>query len=364
VARAPGRVNLIGEHTDYSGGRVLPAAISLATTVAVRLREDGLVRGRSRERGNAQASLAAEPAGTWLDYVRGAALQLVEAGRIPASGFDVYVSSEIPGGAGLSSSAALLVASALALAEAGGAGYRQDERFALAQLCQRAENEFVGVPSGLMDEFASALGRAGAALLLDCTELAWRAVPFPESLEILVFDTEVRRELRGGAYETRVLECERARQQAAGALGRPLAALSAATPADLPALEPALDPLLFRRLRHVATENERVERLATALGGRDRRAIAALLYASHESLAADYEVSWPEADLLVALSRELPGIHGARMTGAGHGGCTLHLVDTATRSETVLALHAAFARQTGRAGRSWPLRPAPGATLI
>jgi len=355
-AQAPGRVNLIGEHTDYNGGLVLPAAISLCTRVSVRYRDDSIVRGVSGEREPAEAPLDAPPAGDWLDYPRGVARVLAEARRIPPSGFDLLVESDVPAGAGLSSSAALELATALALAAAAGAPVREDEREQLAVLCRRAENDFAGAPCGIMDQYAVACARESAALLLDCASVTARAVPLPDALELLVCDTGVRRELRDGSYETRVRECERARERASALLSRPLAWLAEVRASELPRMA-ELEPTLAARLRHVVTENERVTRFAALLEAGDLEAAGALLYDSHRSLAGDYAVSWPEADRLVAGSAGLPGVLGARMTGAGLGGCTLHLLrgDVAAAAAGLEALGAS---------RVWSLRIAgPARTL-
>ncbi len=361
---APGRVNLIGEHTDYNGGLVLPAAISLRVSVELRYRGDGQVRGSSREFGAAEAALAAPPDGSWLDYVRGVARELAAGGRIPERGFDVLVASELPEGSGLSSSAALAVASAFALVGAAGAPPRPTERASIAELCQRAERDFVGVPCGLMDPYASACGSAGCALLLDCARVRARRVRLPAELEILVFDTGVRRDLRSGAFERRVRECERARDEAARLLSRPLAWLSELRGADLTALEPRLDPTLLRRVRHVTGENERVERFAAALESHAMIEAGEALYASHESLRVDYEVSWPEADWLVSRSRELRGMVGARMTGAGFGGCTLHLAQAEHAAALAARLQADFEEAFGRPGRIHRLVASDGASLV
>jgi galactokinase len=364
IAEAPGRVNLIGEHTDYNGGLVLPAALELRTRVELRYREDLRIRGFSRECGAAEAAFDDAAGESWLDYARGTARALHEAGRLPAAGFDLYVESDVPRGAGLSSSAALEVAVALALAAAAGTPVRPGERLELARLCQRAEGGFVGVPCGIMDQFASACAREGHALLLDCRSLEWKEVPVPESLAILLVDTGVARELRGGAYELRRRECEAALQGARARLGRPLANLSQVRADDLRGLEPALDPVCLRRLRHVVTENARVAQFAAALRDGDLREAGLVLYASHESLSLDYEVSCPESDVLVADSRGLDGVIGARMTGAGWGGCTLHLV-AADRAEACgEALAERFRSRFGRRPRVWRSRPARGAVSI
>lgn len=363
-AEAPGRVNLIGEHTDYNMGLVLPCAVDLRARVGIRARGDVLVRGFSRECGVAEAPLAAAPAGDWLDYARGIARVLAAEGRIPARGFDVAVASEVPPGAGLSSSAALEVAIGLALAALAGAPFELRERAELARLCQRAESSFVGVPCGVMDPYASSCAVAGSALLLDCGDLSSQAVTLPDELEILIVDTGIRRELREGGYETRLRECLSAGERASEVLGRQVSSLSELHPSDLGALEGRLGALLERRVRHVVTENGRVFEFARALRNADLPRAGQLLYASHRSLRDDFEVSWPEADELVRVSREMQGVIGARMTGAGWGGCTLHLVRAENASAAREALADALRKRSGRASHSWLSRPAGAARAL
>ena len=364
VAAAPGRVNLIGEHTDYTGGWVLPAAVSLELRVALRYRDDQDVRGVSRELGAAACPLDAEPAGDWLDYPRGVARELAAAGRTPARGFDLHVESDLPSGAGLSSSAALGVATGLALAAAAGGRFRDAERPELARICQRAESGFVGMPCGMLDPYAIACGQPGHATLLRCHDLRARAVPFPQGIGMAVLDTGVRRDLRDGRFETRTRECAEALEAARGALGRPLERLEQVAPRDLAALEAALDPVLFRRARHAVTENERVRHFAEALAAGERSELGRALYASHASLREDYEASWPEADFLVERARDVPGVIGARMTGAGWGGCCLALLDGEPPAGQGSVLLRAFAAEFGRELRVWRARPGPGARLV
>jgi galactokinase len=363
-ARAPGRINWIGEHTDYNGGLVLPAPIDRDTRVSVALRGDRRVTGVSRERGQAAAELDAPPASDWLDYPRGMARVLAAAGWLPASGFELRVESDLPQGAGLSSSAALLAASALALLGASGRQVTPGERPELARLCQRAELEFAGVPCGLMDHYAVLCGRPDAALWLDCTTLETRAVPLPESHAILIVDTGVERSLRAGKYAERRAECARALEQARAGLRRPLASLSELAQDELPRLEGALDPVALRRARHVLTENRRVGELAAAVERGDVAGAGERLYASHASLRDDYEVSWPEADALVADSRSLPGCVGARMTGAGFGGCTLHWIEGARADAAARTLAEAFHARFGRSPRTWRAAPGVPAELV
>jgi len=364
AARAPGRVNLIGEHTDYNGGLVLPAAIELATRVALRVRTDGSVRGCSRERGEARAMLHDPPSGDWLDYARGTARVLASAGLVRAAGFEIAVLSDVPEGAGLSSSAALEAATALALLAASGKPEVELDRPALARLCQRAEAEFAGVPCGIMDQYAVLCTEPGAALLLDCARVRARSVPLPPGIEILIFDTGVSRRLRSGGYAERRAECERALAGARSALDRSLESLSDLRDEDVERLTPALDPVALRRARHVVSENERVRAFAAALAVGDLSRAGAAMFASHESLRVDYEVTVRESDALVEDSAALPGCVGARMTGAGWGGCTVHLVEAARAGAFARDLSGRFRARFGREPRFWRTRAAGGARLI
>ncbi len=364
VARAPGRVNLIGEHTDYNGGLVLPLAVDRDTRVALRPRADTRVLGFSRERGASESELAAPPASDWLDYARGVARLLADAGRIPARGFELCVETDLPQGAGLSSSAAFEAAVALALLGAAGVTAQRADRPELARLCQRAEAEFVGVPCGIMDPFTVLCSDAGAALWLDCASLESRPVALPDSLALWIFDSGVERSLRSGAYAERRAECERALGGARAALARPLASLSELAPEELAGLERALDPVALRRARHVVTENRRVRAFAAALTRGDLAAAGAALFASHASLRDDYAVSCAESDALVSESRALAGCLGARMTGAGFGGCTVHAVEAAHATGFAPALAERFRARFGRTPRHWRTAAAAPAELL
>ena len=364
AAEAPGRVNLIGEHTDYNGGLVLPIALERVTSVAVRLERGAGVRGVSREEGEAEAGLADAARSCWLDYVRGVARALVDAGRLPPRGFAVAVAGDVPTGAGLSSSAALEVASALALAAAAGRPFGPEELDGVARLCQRAEAEFVGVPCGILDPFASLHARPGRAILLDCARMTFELVPLPPDLEILIVDTGVRRALREGGYAERRRECADALVLARPTLGRDLGSLSEIGPADLECLEGRLAPVPFRRLRHVVTENARVRDFARALALPTASEAGRALYASHQSLRDDFEVTCAESDFLVEASRALPAVVGARMTGAGWGGCTLHLVRAGETEAARAALAEGFEARFGRVPRAWRTRAGPGARRV
>jgi galactokinase len=343
VWRAPGRANLIGEHTDYNQGWVLPFALHLGVTVAARRRDDGVLAIASRQ---APGPLVALPLATlapgavtgWAAYPAGVAWALREAGHRLAGGASLAIDSDLPQGAGLSSSAALECATALALAGL----YELDlPRPELATRAWHAENDFVGVPSGIMDQSASLLCRSGHALLLDCRSGATTDVPLDPAragLELVIIDTGARHALGDGGYAERRSECDRA----AALLGA-----SSLREVSSPVAAAGLaDPVLRRRARHVITENRRVEETVALLTGGDLAGVGAVLRASHASLARDFEVSWPEADVAVDAAAAA-GALGARMMGGGFGGSALALVPAGQRVVSA-AITAEFAR------RGWP----------
>ncbi len=313
IFRAPGRVNLIGEHTDYNQGLVLPVALDLDCRVTAVSTSSGRLTARSLDL-DAECSWDLrrfERRGNWSDYVAGVAVGLGKLGvSIPPA--DLEIRSSVPIGAGLASSAALEVAVALALGSLAGARIPPVE---LALACQRAENDFVGMRCGVMDQFVAALGRAGHALLIDCRSLEHWLAPLPAGCELVIVNTMVRHELASSEYNIRREQCE----QAAALLGCPLRDATLAHTERLP--EPAR-----RRARHVISENGRVERFVAACQAGDLEEAGRLMYASHASLRDDYQVSCPELDFLVEGSRALPGVIGSRMTGGGFGGCTVNLV--------------------------------------
>ncbi len=309
-AFAPGRVNLIGDHTDYAGGLALPMAIQLGTTVEGH-RTDAAAGIRLTSADQPDPVVlpvdVADPAAVappWGRYVAGVVHELR-----PVHGFEGAVTSTLPIGSGLSSSASLELAVALAL---GFAGSPRE----LAELGQRAEQVASGVPCGIMDQLASACGEAGRALLVDFTTMAVEPVPVPDHIEIVVVHSGQPRELAGSAYGERRASCE-----AAAALIGPL------HDATLEDAESIADPRLAARARHVVTENARVRAFAAALTAGDLAAAGAAMYESHASLAVDFEVSTPVLDALVERLRATPGVHGARLTGAGFGGCVVALTD-------------------------------------
>jgi galactokinase len=360
-ARAPGRVNLIGEHTDYGEGLVLPCAIDRATAVLAAPRSDARVRVISEGFAGAAEFDARAPArrGDWVDYVQGP-FAVLRARGAALPGLDLAVASDVPRESGLSSSAALEVAVAWLLGEAAGLGLAPRD---VAALAHRAENDFVGVACGIMDPYASALGRAGCALRIDCRSLEVEPIPIGgAALALLVVHSGVRRQLASGGYARRVAECGAALAQARAAGVAPAArALRDLVPEQLPALERALEAVPFRRARHVITENARVDAFAAALRAGDLAAAGALLRAGMQSLRRDFEVSTPELDLLCEAADAQPGCHGSRLTGAGWGGCTLHLVAPGAAEAVAAATAAAFEARFGRRPPSWLVTPADGA---
>ena len=360
VWAAPGRVNLIGEHTDYNDGFVLPFAIDRRTFAAVRRRADDVVRCRSLQEGEAQerrlGELGPGTSDGWAAYPEGVVWALLQDG-VALGGVDVLVDSDVPQGSGVSSSAALEAAVALALTEAHGANV---DRRQLAAAGRRAEAEVVGVPTGVMDQLACLLAREAHALFLDTRSLAVEHVPLSlreHALCLLVLDTRAPRRLVEGAYAERRATCE----AAASKLG--VAALRDVSTDDLEAARDRLDEVEYRRARHVVTENERVLAAVDALRARGLESCGPLLLASHESLRYDYEVSSPELDVAVdgALAA---GAVGARMTGAGFGGCAIALV-AADRAEAVeREVSGRFAMRAWTAPGVFPVEPAGAAARV
>jgi len=326
AASAPGRVNLIGEHTDYNEGLVLPCAIDREIVVLGARRGDARYRVLACDLGECGEFEATElrRRGSWLDYVQGVVFALAERGLDPG-GLDLAIASGLPRESGLSSSAALEVAVATLLDRAGGLGLDARDR---ALVAHRAENGFVGVACGIMDQFASALGRADHALLIDCRSLAVDEVPLPRAeVALLVIDSGVRRALVAGSYGDRQAECAEALRLARAARVAPgLGALRDLGPEHLAVLARALPERLFRRARHVITENERVRDVVRALATHELGKAGAALREGMRSLRDDFEVSTPELDLLCERADAHPGVLGSRLTGAGFGGSTLHWV--------------------------------------
>ena len=369
VARAPGRVNLIGEHTDYNDGFVLPMAIDRAAWLAFRPRDDDRVTVRALDFGGAVdaftlaevrggrapgAGVPADAAGDWAEYVRGVAWALQEGGVPLARGWDGVVAGDVPVGAGLSSSAALELAAARAFAAASGVPW---DATRAARLAQRAENAWVGVNSGIMDQLISAEGRAGHALFIDCRSLALRPVPLPDDVAVVVLDTATRRGLVDSAYNERRSQCE----AAARYFGVP--ALRDVTEADFAARAGGLDDVTRRRARHVVTENARTLAAADAFARGDAAEAGRLMDASHASLRDDFAVSRRELDAIVEISRAHPACYGARMTGAGFGGCGVALVRRDAASDFAARTAAAYQAATGLTPAVYVCSASQGAAL-
>jgi UDPglucose--hexose-1-phosphate uridylyltransferase len=364
LAVAPGRVNLIGEHTDYNGGFVLPMAIDRHVVVAAAPAPAGArprLRVWSRElQAEVEVRLDSPvlPAGpAWANYVRGVVDGCLRRG-LPVPALDMVVVSDLPLGGGLSSSAALEVATATALEAACGTAMSPVDK---AHLCQEAEQRFAGVPCGIMDQLASSLGDASGALLVDCESEAVRLVPLPASeLALLVSNSQVTHALADGAYALRRAECA----SAARILG--VASLRAATVEAVEAARQQLGEPLYRRARHVTSENARTLAAAEALDAGDHRSAGLLMYESHRSLREDYEVSCHELDVLVDIAREMGeggGVWGARLTGGGFGGCTITLVRADQAALVAATLSREYTRRTGKQTTPFLVRPAQGAHL-
>lgn len=359
AVRAPGRVNLIGEHTDYNDGFVLPAAIDLEITldaVATTDRQIEIEIGATRERRSFALDVIPPARGEWIDYVAGVAKVLIDAGH-KIAGFRGVLRSTLPTQVGLSSSAAVELASAWALLSAGGSAV---DRMELARLCQRAENEYVGVKSGLMDQFAASCGIAGHAMLLDCRSLEYRSVAIPAGIALVVVDTGVQRRLVASEYNERRAECERGVAVLA-ARGEPLSSLRDATVEMLDAAAADLGDITYRRCRHVVEENARTLAAVKALEAGDRRALGELFAASHASLRDLYEVSSPGLDAVVAIAVATPGVVAARMTGAGFGGCTVNLVESDAVDRLRFAIDRHYTAGTGLIAHVYEVHAADGA---
>jgi galactokinase len=369
-AVAPGRVNLIGEHTDYNDGFVLPMAIDRHVIIAFAPRPDRTVRVHSVEFGlTRELSLESierrstlEPdrrsgRGGWFGYIAGVAWAMAGAGN-QLSGADLLIVSDLPVGAGLSSSAALEIAVALALTHA--AGLEWDPRSA-AVLAQRAEHEFAGVACGIMDQLSVAAAREGCALLLDCRSLDTIDVPIPSRARLLVFDSGVKRELATSAYNDRRAACERV-VEAIRAQHPEVRALRDADESMLAQVS-SLDSTDRRRALHVIAENRRPAALAAAFAAADLVAAGRLMLESHESLRDLYEVSSPELNSIVELAMQQPGCHGARLTGAGFGGCAIALVEEGSVERVMSSVEAGYEQAFGRQTTAFVCAASSGAKL-
>ena len=362
LVRAPGRVNVIGEHTDYNDGFVLPLAINRAVWIALRphtgAREVHVWSIEFTEA--AQFALdGLEPGSgskgpSWSEYVKGTAWVLERAGH-RLSGWEGVIGSDVPIGAGLSSSAALELATARAFAATSRISW---EPVAMARLAQRAENEWVGVNCGIMDQMISAVGQEGHAVLIDCRTLETNAVPLPEDVVLVILDTATRRGLVASAYNERRRQCE----AAAAFFG--VAALRDVTPDMLEARAAGLETATARRARHVVTENPRTLAAADVMCRGDAAALGALMNASHHSLRDDFEVSSSALDTMVEIAQTQRGCHGARMTGAGFGGCAVALVDRDASPAFVERVAAEYERRTRLVPRLYVTGATAGAAAL
>lgn len=343
IVQAPGRVNLIGEHTDYNDGFVLPAAIQFQTSVAVAPREDGKLALYSENyRESTEFALDQLPRQAqqhWSDYPIGVARQLREMRLLPA--VSLWIAGDVPQGAGLSSSASLEVAVCKAFLEMSAGTLEGTE---IARLCQRAENEFVGARCGIMDQFVAVHGKKDRALLLDCRTLEYQHRPIPESVRLVVCNTMVKHALAGGEYNRRRAECEEGSRFFAKKKAG-VTALRDVSLAEFQKHESELPEMVRRRCRHVIGENARTLEAAEALSRRDLERFGELMRESHASLRDDFQVSCRELDVMIELAGQLDGVYGARMTGGGFGGCTVNLV----RAECVEEFRANIAEGYERA---------------
>jgi galactokinase len=364
--RAPGRVNLLGEHVDYNQGVVLPVAIDRAVTLLAGPTSNGVVTLNAPDL-EAQVSfrlddlsnrcdLAGQPLPGWALYPAGVAWSLQQAGFV-VSGMQAVYSSDVPIGAGLSSSAAVEVAFASTWQALSG---WEMEKLSLAKLCQRAENEYVGVSSGLMDQFASACGVEGHVLCFDTRSLEWTSLELPPGTVIIIADSGVRRTLATSAYNDRRAACERAVELLQKYLPG-LKSLRDVSSVELAAYSTYLPAEIERRAEHVVKEIHRVDQAIIALRRGDARMFGGFMFSSHKSLRDLYEVSIPELDCLVEIARTLPGIYGARLTGAGFGGCTVNLVDAQSAVNFIQGLQEGYRKKTGREAKVYLCRASAGA---
>ena len=346
IFAAPGRVNLIGEHTDYAEGFVMPAAIDFATLAGISPRTDGKIAIYSEnfkeECAFDAAALPVSASQHWSDYPLGVISILAGEGH-PMTGFSLSLFGDVPLGSGLSSSAAVEVATAFAVTALLNVHYPGPQ---LARLCQRAENEFVGANCGIMDQFISANGEENHALLLDCRDLSFRLAPIPPNVALVIANTMVKHSVAGGEYTTRRAEVE----EAATVIARhrpEVRFLRDATVEDLKRWGTEMSPNALKRARHVITENARTVAAAEALIHHNLKELGRLMAEAHESYSKDFEASCSEADLMVKLANQLPGLIGARLTGGGFGGCTINLVEQKEAHRFAEALGASYANATG-----------------
>lgn len=369
LVRAPGRVNLLGEHVDYNGGPVLPAAIDRAVYLAGSPDHSNLIELYALDIGEeiaftlddlwSKRDVRGNPLPKWACYPAGVAWALQESGRQVDSIQAVYT-SDVPIGAGLSSSAAVEVAFAVLWQAYGGWSV---DRMTLARLCQKAENDFVGVSSGLMDQFASAYGVRDHALLLDTRSLDWETVPLPSGTLLVVADSGVRRSLTTSAYNERRAACETAVEILKQDMPK-IQSLRDVSLDEFTRLRYKLPQEIQMRAEHVITEIQRVFSAVAALRVGDQETFGELMYEGHASLRDLYQVSTPELDALVEIARRIQGCIGARLTGAGFGGCTINLVEAAHAESFIQSLQLGYSRTTGNEAQVYICKASQGAGLI
>ena len=343
IFRAPGRVNLIGEHTDYNDGFVLPCAIGFYTQVAISRRQDNklVLRSTGFSQNCGVDLLSPHQLGAWCDYVVGVSVELRKLG-VGVPGADILVHGEVPIGSGLSSSAALEVASAVAFLSLAGKRLPLRE---VAQLCQRAENNFVGARVGIMDQFVSCHGKKDCAVLLDCRSLDFELVPIPGSVKFVICNTMVKHQLSGGEYNIRRAQCE----EGVNILARSCPGIRALRDVTVEQLESAagMPEIVYKRCLHVVQEDQRVLETVRQLRAGNLPGVGALMAESHASLRDLYEVSCAELDAMVEAAQGLPGFIGGRMTGGGFGGCTVNLVETADAENFATQIAGRYYKKTG-----------------
>jgi len=362
VYRAPGRVNLIGEHTDYNLGFVFPIALEMRCYAAIAPANHGKLRIYSRDLNDEREIPVGEiahaaPQHHWSDYVIGVAQELTKAG-LEMKSADLCVASDVPTGSGLSSSAALEIATAVALL-----GSRTMPKLEIALLGQRAESQFVGMPCGIMDQYASVFGREHAAIQIDCRSLQHEYVPLPDDIGIVAVNSMVKHELGTSAYRDRVAECQEA-VRAIQKIAPNVQSLRDVPLSFFEQIENQIPDVPRRRARHVISDTQRVLDLAAAARARDLPGMGRLFVASHRSMQHDYEISCEEIDFLVDTAIDIPGVYGARMTGGGFGGCTVNLVAPEAVETFRQYLHTAYLDRYGKDAAFYDCKPAAGAGRI
>lgn len=365
IVRAPGRVNLIGEHTDYNQGFVLPMAIESQVLIAASPRTDDEIHLIALDQNNSTTSFLLEniipsKQEIWSNYPRGVAFLLKERGY-SFTAFNAVIAGNIPIGAGLSSSAALLVAFAVLLENLGNFFL---DKIEVAKLCQQAENLFCGVQSGIMDQFIIALAQENHALFIDCKDLSYKQVSLPSKSTILICNTMKSRQLSGSAYNERRLECNKAIELLAKFHQKQFLSLRDVTLTELKEAEKILPTNLFQRAKHVISENLRVLAAITACQNNELTTLGELINQSHKSLSLDYQVSSKELDLMVNIARRQMGVYGARLTGAGFGGCTVNLVEANQAQEIAKSIKDKYFQETGIVTEIYFATASAGASLF